>query len=241
MPRRTRAEGEEVQTAWAHARPDGALATDLARRVLAHAASPEERLERLVAAHRRELEEQAARFEQAMRDLERREELLRDMRSSVERLLRLGRRDLSERERELQALGREFLQREERLGAEEAELSRRRSELGAVELRREALEQRERALAAREAGHAAGDAPAEEPDEEPQPVPRAVALLFVPGASYRLVQIAPRELERGTRLDLRGEGYLVSRVGPSPLPGDPRSCAYLEQGRREASGVAGSS
>ena len=133
--------------------------SDLARRVLAHASSPEEKLEQLLAARSRELEEQARRFEEVMGDLERREALLRDMRASVERLLRLGTKDLTEREVELQELGREFMEREARLSAEEAELNRRRSELGAVELKREAVEQRERALAAREQELAAAAAP----------------------------------------------------------------------------------
>ena len=99
----------------------------------------------------------------SMADLERREELLRDMRASVERLLRLGTKDLTEREVELQELGREFMEREARLSAEEAELNRRRSELGAVELKREAVEQRERALAAREEELAAAEASSPDP------------------------------------------------------------------------------
>ena len=94
IPRRARGETTQGQ--------QDELSTDLARRVLAHAASPEEKLEQLLAEHRREIEEQAARFEEAMKDLERREELLRDMRASVERLLRLGTSDLTEREVELQ-------------------------------------------------------------------------------------------------------------------------------------------
>jgi hypothetical protein len=231
-PRRPREDGD--------AEPEETGESDLARRVLAHASSPEEKLERLLSERSRELEEQAARFEQAMEDLERREELLKDMRSSVERLLRQGTTDLGERELELQQLGREFMEREARLTAEETELKRRRGELGAVELRREAVEQRERALEAREEDLQATEArraPAQ--DESPTiPSPGPVALAFVPGPSYRLVDLEERELEPGAVFDLDGQRYVVARVGPAPFPGDPRRCAYLE---RDASGSSDAS
>jgi hypothetical protein len=219
----------------------GAPESDVARRVLAHATSPEQKLEQLLGARSHELEEQARRFEEAMADLERREELLRDMRASVERLLRLGTRDLSDRELELSELGREFLEREARLSAEEAEINRRRSELGAVELKREAVEQRERALAQRERElaaeeRAAGDAPLpqREPEREPErlapePPPADVSVLFVPGAAYRLVEGERGSVRAGDSVDVDGETYLVARVARSPLPQDVRLCAYLER------------
>lgn len=232
IPRRGRGEKEPESEA-----------PDVAQRVLAHAASPEEKLEQLLAARSRELEAQALRFEEAMADLERREDLLRDMRASVERLLRLGTNDLTEREVELQELGREFLEREARLSAEEAELNRRRSELGAVELKREAVEQRERALAAREEEVTADEhrRTAEPPENEhaasdESDTPPAgkeaglVTLLFVPGAAYRLVEVEHRSLAVGTALELDGEGYVVVRIGRAPLPADERACAYLERG-----------
>lgn len=224
------------------------MTTDPVRRILAHARSPEEKLEQIVAEHRRELESQTARFEAAMQDLERREELLRDMRVSVDRLLRLGASDLTGREVELQELSREFLEREARLGGDEAEISRRRSELGAVELKREALEQRERALEHREAELAAREAQAEKDgprgELEPSGSARAsapVELLFVPGHAYRLVEIAPRPVDPGGSIELEGEPRIVLRVGSSPLPADARRCAYLEPGARGASASDGSS
>lgn len=240
IPRRGRdAKGTEP----AKATPEEPGETDIARRVLAHAASPEEKLEQLLAARSRELEEQASRFEEAMTDLERREELLRDMRASVERLLRLGTNDLTEREVELKDLGREFLEREARLSAAEAELNRRRSELGAVELKREAVEQRERALAAREEEltsadeQLAAEAPAggeATPGEGGMPTAGRsvglVTLLFVPGPAYRLVEVEHRSLSAGTPLEVQGEDYVVARIGRAPLPGDLRACAYLERG-----------
>jgi hypothetical protein len=253
IPRRGRADKEsaprEQEATGTSPQPGD---TDVARRVLAHAASPEEKLEQLLATRTHELEEQAHRFEQAMTDLERREELLRDMRASVERLLRLGTNDLTEREVELQELGREFLEREARLSAAEAEVNRRRSELGAVELKREALEQRERALAVREEELAttsvldtseqlAGSGV--EPDRpDTQAAGRAlgpITLLFVPGPAYTLVEVEHRSLEVGALLEHGGDGYVVAHIGRAPLPGDPRTCAYLE---RDAPGsVPGSS
>jgi hypothetical protein len=184
-----------------------------------------------------------------MADLERREELLRDMRASVERLLRQGTTDLGERESELRELGREFIEREARLSAEEAELKRRRGELGAVELKREALEQRERALAAREEEvAAAADARSPDASQAAHEAPAAdsrdssgVALAFVPGAAYRLVALDERSLHVGAVLDLDGVSYVVTRLGQAPLPGDSRRCAYLERGPSDPSASGGSS
>ena len=232
IPRRARGKPAE---------PEEVTDPELAQRVLAHASSPEEKLERLLAERSRELEEQASRFEQAMQDLERREELLRDMRASVERLLRLGTSDLTEREVELQELGKEFMDREARLSTEEAELSRRRSELGAVELKREAIERRERALAAREEEIEAAQAlrvaspPGDESSSEQDAVASndssdPVSLLFVPGQAYRLVEVEQRTLTVGTALEVDGEVFYVTRLGSAPLPGDMRRCAYLERG-----------
>jgi hypothetical protein len=115
----------------------------LVRRVLSTGPSPEERLEELLAERRRELDETAARFDESIADLERREELLRDSRASVERMLRIGRTDLEARENELTDFLRDVGEREARLASAEAELARRRQELGAVELKRASVERRE--------------------------------------------------------------------------------------------------
>jgi len=238
IPRRSRAEAEAEA---APAEPTE-TETDLAQRVLAHASSPEEKLERLLAERSRELEDQAMRFDRAMEDLERREALLRDMRASVERLLRLGSTDLTEREVELQELDREFAEREARLTEAETELNRRRSELGAVELRREAVEQRERALAAREEQL---DAAAEARVDDGTPSDRGglspVDLLFVPGPEYRLVETDGTPLSGGADVEVDGATYIVTRVGRSPLPGDTRLCAYLERGPSDSSASGGNS
>ena len=70
--------------------------------------------------------------------------------------------------------------------------------------------------------------------------PPSPALAFVPGASYRLVEVDRPGLEPGDSLEIDEEEYLVGRVGPSPLPGDGRRCAYLVLGPRR-SGADGSS
>jgi hypothetical protein len=202
------------------------------RKLLGSGDSPDEGLEELVAERRRELELQAAMLEETVKDLERREGLLRDSRASLERLLRLGTSDLDSRESELVELIRELTAREERLGLEEADLARRRSELGAVELRRAALEQREEALAEREAELASREAGLEPTHRS---VEAAVQLLFVPGAAYRLVEIDGAPLAPGATFALDDEEYVVTRFGPSPLPGDRRRCAYLVRGVRRAS------
>jgi chromosome segregation ATPase len=260
--RRSRSDTENVRLRRRHepeqevpaASPAGAEApdageTDVARRVLAHASSPEEKLERLLAERSRELEEQAARFELAMEDLERREALLRDMRASVERMLRLGTTDLTEREAEVDQLNRDIAERRTRISAEEAELERRRGELGAVELKREAVEQRERALAAREeqlearesaqGGELASQASADRTNDESAEQP--VGLLFVPGPAYSLVEVESRALAPGAAVVHEGKSFVVMRLGPAPFPGDRRTCAYLERVLPESSESAGSS
>ena len=208
----------------------------LVRRVLTPGPTPEERLEELLAARRRELDEHAARFDASIADLERREELLRDSRASVERMLRLRTSDLEARETELTDFLRDFTERESRLSDQELELARRRSELGAVELRRAAVERRERAVSAREEHLAELESL---PDVSPaaagldQPTAaQSVELAFVPGLEYRLVEIDRSALAGGDSLELEGEEFVVARTGPSPLPGDRRRCAYLVRGNR---------
>jgi len=86
-----------------------------------------------------------------------------------------------------------------------------------VELKREAVEQRERALAERE----------EDLAQRERSVPDVVVLAFVPGTAYRLMEIEPAPLTPGSTFELGGAEYLVARLGPSPLPADDRRCAYL--------------
>jgi hypothetical protein len=200
-------------------------------RIHASDSDPEQRLEGLLAERRHDIEVQAARLEEAARDLERREDLLRDSRASLERLLRLGTSDLESREAELVQLLRDVTVREERLRTDEAELARRREELGAVELKRAAVEARERALADREdeltrqGTDTAAPAAADAAESIPLPL-----LAFVPGPGYSLRELESESLRAGETLTLDGAGYVVVRIGRSPLPGDPRRCAYLVRG-----------
>jgi septal ring factor EnvC (AmiA/AmiB activator) len=212
----------------------------VARRILSHGPGPEERLDEFLAEIRHELDQHTARFEETLADIERREEVLRDSRLSIERLLRLGTRDLDARESDLTRLVMELTEREARLRDADAELTRRRSELGAVELQRAAVDQRERALAARETRLDEREAASAEDDETPSAGPSPL-LLFMPGAAYRLVEIEHEPVSAGNVLDVEGETYMVSRTGPSPLPGDSRRCAYLVRGGPGSSPSGGSS
>ena len=205
----------------------------LVRRVLSPGPTPEERLEELLAERRRELDETAARFDATIADLERREELLRDSRTSVERMLRLGRTDLEARETELTDFLRGLTERETRMAESEAELARRRQELGAVELKRASVERRERDLEAREAELVEREAGSTEEaigsDGAPEPVGSA-EIAFVPGVEYRLLEVAVPSSGKGAVVEVDGDEFVVARIGPSPLPGDDRRCAYLVRG-----------
>lgn len=200
----------------------------LVRRVLASGSNPEERLEELLAQRRRELDAHAEQLHASIAELERREELLRDSRTSVERMLRLGTSDLEAREEELAGYLRELTTREKELAQAEEELGERRQELGAVELKRAAVERRERALDAREAELAEREAAAPRlPSESEQ-----VELAFVPGAEYALVELDAAPLSAGLELEVANDVFVVTRIGRSPLPGDARRCAYLTRGPR---------
>jgi hypothetical protein len=200
----------------------------IVRRVLAAGPNPEERLEELLAQRRKELDAHAEQLHASIAELERREELLRDSRASVERMLRIGTSDLEAREEELASYLRELTERGQEIAHAEEELGQRRQELGAVELKRAAVERRERAVEAREAELAEREAAAPAARDEKEPV----ELAFVPGARYALVDLDVTLLTPGLELEVEDEVFVVTRVGPSPLPGDSRRCAYLTRGGR---------
>ncbi len=202
----------------------------IVRRMLSSGPNPEERLEELLAQRRRELDQHAEQLHASIAELERREELLRDSRASVERMLRLGTSDLEARETELTGYLRELTTREKALAEEEEDLGRRRQELGAVELKRAAVERRERAVEVRELEVAEREAAA--PDVANRPESESVELAFVPGANYALAELEAVELTTGLELDVADETFVVARIGRSPLPGDSRRCAYLVRGVR---------
>lgn len=209
----------------------------LVRRVLSSGPDAEARLEELLAIRRGELEEHAERLRESIAELAQREELLRDSRTSVERMLRLGTSELEARETELTGYLRELTERETALAEAELDLGRRRQELGAVELKRAAIERRERELSARAAELdelAAQTAQAAAMVKTAQAETTSdVGLAFVPGAQYHLVELEPTRLAPGLVLEIGDETFVVSRLGPSPLPGDGRRCAYLVRGTRD--------
>jgi len=72
--------------------------------------------------------------------------------------------------------------------------------------------------------------PPPEPIAEPEP---ADMLLFVGDPTgYRLLEREGTPPECRAEVEVEGASYVVLRVGPSPLPGDRRRCAFLE--RQEA-------
>jgi hypothetical protein len=213
----------------------------LVRRVFASGTDPEARLEQLLAARRKELEEHAERLRESIAELERREELLRDSRAAVERMLRLGTTELEARETELTAYLRELTERETALAEAEHDLGLRRQELGAVELKRAAVERRERALDAREAELEEREAQIAAMESARSVQEVAVELAFVPGPKYHLVELDPTPVRPGLELEVGEELFVVVRVGPSPLPGDARRCAYLVRGNRARDESSGNS
>jgi len=74
-------------------------------------------------------------------------------------------------------------------------------------------------------------APNPAPASNPAPEPEAEGVvLFVGGPSgYRMLERDGLPPPRGSELQLEGERYVVLRLGPSPLPGDRRRCAFLER------------
>ena len=84
--------------------------------------------------------------------------------------------------------------------------------------------------------------PAEPPNEEAReglatirhnPSPPEGWVTFVPSPSgYRLAERDGVPPGRGAVVDVDGMPFRVLRLGPSPLPGDRRRCAFLEREER---------
>jgi hypothetical protein len=213
------------------------------------ATDDEEAVDALITDRGRELEEQTERLQQTIESLERREEQAARLRSAVEEMLRHGSAELDERHAELSTFALELRAREEAVREQERDLALRKQELGAVELRRAAVERREEAAAEREA--ALEEAASRLDDKELQlaereraehvvsnlvppakPEPEAAThLLYVARDGWQLVERAgpPPPLDASVEID--GEALVVMRISRSPLPDDPRTCAYLEPAR----------
>jgi len=78
--------------------------------------------------------------------------------------------------------------------------------------------------------------PAPEPDVAPAQVQAGHVLFVSAPDGYRLLQRDGPPPDRGAALALEDGAFLVLRLGPSPLPGDRRRCAFVE--REEPSGEA---
>jgi hypothetical protein len=211
----------------------------------------EESVDAVISDRGRELEEQTERLRQTIESLERREEQAARLRSAVEEMLRHGSAELDERQAELASLAVELRAREEAVRAQERDIALRKQELGAVELRRAAIERREETAAERESAldQVASDLsdrelqlaerersrPAGSDQASPPPAPEAAThLLYVAHDGWQLVERDGPVPALDAAVDVDGEALVVTRIGRSPLPGDPRACAYLEPARGAA-------
>jgi hypothetical protein len=54
-------------------------------------------------------------------------------------------------------------------------------------------------------------------------------LLFVPSShGYEIVEREDEAPPAGEEIELDGQRFVVTKLGPSPYPGDERRCAYLQ-------------
>ncbi len=114
----------------------------------------------------------------------------------------------------------------------EAEIERTRAAIVQLELAAAAkaaqVERLEHAVAQTN-GHV--PPPEREPVQEPEPerAPASTHLVFAwTPSGYSLHTAEGDAPAPGTRLAIAGTEHRVARLGPSPLPGDPRRCAYLD-------------
>ena len=70
---------------------------------------------------------------------------------------------------------------------------------------------------------------AERPEPPPVEEPAATHVVFLPSAKgYALAELPGPTPDPGAYEDVDEVRFVVSRIGPSPLPADRRRCAYLE-------------
>lgn len=75
----------------------------------------------------------------------------------------------------------------------------------------------------------APEPPVSEPTSVALPVQSAHVVFVSAPDGYRLLQRAGPAPDRGMALELDDGTFLVLRLGPSPLPGDRRRCAFVER------------
>lgn len=210
----------------------------------------EERWRQLVE-RERDLADQAARLEERERALAAREQETAaadgELAAREARLEALA-GELELRTRHVEAAGTQAAALRRELTAQEASLTSRARALADTADRARLLDRRQTEVAAREAAldeerrslerareelaGAVASASAGLGLEAPSPTGEAAQahILFVPaGDAYRLVEVDGAPPSTGETVDADGVAYRVTRVGPSPLPGDPRRCAYLER------------
>lgn len=152
-------------------------------------------------------------------------------------------RDVADRRRELGAveLHRAAIERREAALAErEAALERIAADLQTRELRLADLERAERELAARETELAAAHERLARDDDAVEHTGRedaAAHVVFAAGDRYRLAEREGPPPAPGADIELDGERFLVVRLGPSPLPGDRRWCAFVERAPEHHAGL----
>jgi hypothetical protein len=66
-----------------------------------------------------------------------------------------------------------------------------------------------------------------EPSEQPDAGPGHVLFVWSP-SGYSLLARAGEPPPVGSEVGVSGGDRIVTKVGPSPLPGDPRRCAFLD-------------
>jgi hypothetical protein len=70
------------------------------------------------------------------------------------------------------------------------------------------------------------------PAAEPAPVADGWLAFVSSPDGYRLLAQDGAPPDRGATIELELDSFLVLRLGPSPLPGDRRRCAFLEMEER---------
>ena len=71
----------------------------------------------------------------------------------------------------------------------------------------------------------------------PGPVPDGWVALLPSPDGYRLLQRDGPPPEQGAAVELEEGAFLVLGLGPSPLPGDRRRCAFLQSREAAPSGI----
>jgi chromosome segregation ATPase len=194
----------------------------------------------LLAEHGKELEERSAQIREAVVALEHREERARELHFRVEQVLRDGALELDLRQAELSNRSSELDAREAAVEQAHEKVESRRRALGAVELRAAAVERREDAVRLREQEL---ERRAEELAQRARELEDSLAsavpvrddehVVITASGTYAL-RIRPGAApSAGQLVEIGDATFVCVRVAASPLPGDDRRCAFLEEAPRD--------